>query len=133
LVWAKNGYKGKSYKKDMVSTYPYILKNQKFMIPIKRDEFKKISKKEFDKMDYYNFGIYRVKITCSDYRIFRYNKRNYYTHYDLTVAKKNGYKMELIVDDKPNCLIYGKDCRINGDVMFKQFIDYLFPLKKKKK
>ena len=131
LVWAKNGYKGKAYKKDMVSMYPYILKNQKFMIPIKRGEFKKITKKEFDKMDYYNFGIYRVKITGSDYRIFRYNKRNYYTHYDLAVAKKRSYKMELIEDDKPNFLFYGKDCRINGDVMFNQFVDYLFPLKKK--
>ena len=47
------------------------------MIPLKAGEFKKFSKDEFDKLEYFTYGIYRVKIDKSEdeniNRLFRFN------------------------------------------------------------
>jgi hypothetical protein len=130
LIWAENNYKGKGYKYDVVSEYSSILRNQRFYIPIKRGEFKKITQEEFDKKSFYEFGIYRCKIGGSN-NLFRKQTTNYYTHYDLTTAKELGLTIELICDDQPNFLYYSKVRRVCGSVMFKEYVDYLFPLKKK--
>ncbi len=131
LAWARRGYKGEGYKYDVISEYGAIMRHQNFSVPIKRGEFRKITKEEFENMDYYLFGIYRAKITGSKYKLFRNNSRNFYTHYELTLAKKRGYEIELIEDEKPNFLYYDKDTRVNGNKMFREFVDYVFFLKQK--
>lgn len=130
LIWAKNGYKGEGYKYDVVSEYPSILRDQRFCIPIKRGEFKKVTKETFDAKPFYEFGIYRCKISGSN-NLFRRQDTNYYTHYDLTTAKELGLTIELICDDQPNFLYYAKDRRVGGSAMFREYVDYLFPLKQK--
>lgn len=111
-----------------------------------------------DKLQY---GIYKCKITCNidldnirkieedgsddDYKeqlikcnLFRFNENNYYTHYDLIVAYKLGFKIELI-DDKINALVYSNDnVNLNNNtlclspIQFRKVISSLYELKDKK-
>ena len=70
IYWRINftEYEGGAYKYDIKSQYPSILKSV-FMIPLKAGEFKKFSKDEFDKLEYFTYGIYRVKIDKSEDKI----------------------------------------------------------------
>lgn len=131
IIWAKNGYKGPAHYSDIVSMYSAIMKQQHFSIPVRKGEFKKMTQEEFNSREYLEYGIYRVKISGINKKLFIENKRNKYTHYDLMVAKENGYKMELICDENPNALVYDANCRVNGNEMFGKYVDYLFDLKKK--
>ena len=128
-------YIGEAYKYDIKSQYPSILKSV-FMIPLKSGEFKKFSQEEFDKLEYYTYGIYRVKIEKSEdeniNRLFRFNNLNYYTHINITDAKKFGLKINLIEDDQANSLIYSRDKCLRADQIFKRFVDFLFKFKENK-
>lgn len=128
MAWAKK-YKGKCYKYDIVSYYPNIMKNQKFSVPIKRGKFIKLTKEQFDKLTFYQFGIYRCIIKNADYRYIKTDNDNYHTHIDLTLAKKMNYEIELIEDEQPNFLHWDANSRVNGNKIFDNFINYLFPLK----
>ncbi|GET61263.1 hypothetical protein GLOIN_2v1849173 [Rhizophagus irregularis DAOM 181602=DAOM 197198] len=46
------------------------------------------------------------------------NKRGIYTFIDLQRAKKLGLNIQLIQDGKPNALIYDREARIPGTVIF---------------
>jgi hypothetical protein len=126
-------YEGPAYKYDLVSHYPSIMSDQHFRIPIKRGEFRNITKDEFEEetREFFRYGIYRCKVFTDDKKMFRQNNDNYYTHYDLTMAKKRGYKIELIEDGKPNCLLYSREKVITGYRMFHDYVKLLFDLKKK--
>ena len=130
LCWSEKGYTGNAWKWDVNSAFPTVLSDQKFSFPIKRGTFKKITQKEFQNMTYYEPGIYRVTISDPDYKLLPTRKPNF-IHYDLTLAKKLGYKMEIIQDDKPNVLLYGGETRINGSVAFREYVTELYELKKK--
>ena len=82
----------------------------------------KESKEEFDKSEYYTYGIYRIKIEKSDdeniNRLFRFNNLNYYTHINITDAKKFGLKISIIEDDQANSLIYSRDKCLRADQIF---------------
>ena len=130
LVWGEK-YKGRAYKYDIVSRYPSIMISNHFAVPIKRGEFKTIPKNEFSELKFFSFGIWRAKINGANRKLFKINNLNYYTHYDLTRAKELGYEMELIEDEKPNFLFYDKYSRIQGNKIFKGFVDFLFDLKSK--
>lgn len=132
VMYAKKGYTGDGYKYDFISNYPSIMSSKYFLVPVKKGTFKNLSTKEFQELEYFQYGIYRCKITCDNPLIFKTNSKNYYTHYDLTHAKKKGLSIELIQDDQPNCLIYSRDCLINGSILFKDYVDTLFQLKQKK-
>lgn len=125
-------YTGEAYKYDVSSFYPSILSSQTFLVPIKRGTFTKLSNEEINEAKYFNPGICRAIITGEVGQVFRKNKLNYYTHYDLTTAKEMGLTIELIDDDQPNALIYGADQRVSGSKIFKKFIDTLFKLKQDK-
>ena len=81
------------------------------------------------------YGIYRVKITRSGdphvNKLFRFNDLDYYTQFDIGMARKLELEIELIIDDEANCLLYQKG-RVKGCSMFKNLLDYLFDLKKQK-
>ena len=128
-------YTGEAYKYDIKSQYPSILKSV-FMIPLKSGEFKKFSKDEFDKLEYFTYGIYRVKIDKSEdeniNRLFRFNNLNYYTHINITDAKKIGLKINLIEDEQANALMYSRDKCLRADQIFKRFVDSLFEFKENK-
>jgi hypothetical protein len=130
LAWAKE-YEGEGYSYDIISMYSAILRDQKFSIPIKPGKFLKMTKNEFENLKYFQYGIYRVKITVTKNELFKVNDKNYYTHYDLTFAKELGFEMELIEDDQPNALIYEANTRIYGHQLFRKYVDYFFQLKSK--
>ena len=128
LIWAEP-YKGELYKYDFVSYFSYLMTLTTNRFPIKRGEFKKITELE----NILEFGIYRCKIKPSKddniNKIFRINKRNFYTQLDIYSARKLGLEIELIKDSKPNLLYYTSDKLIKFGEVFKPFVDIMFNLK----
>jgi hypothetical protein len=127
MLWCEKGFEGETFKYDFVSHYPSIMSSDKFRFPIKKGEFVKIN--NLDKITY---GIYRVKISNVNERLFRLNPSNYYTHIDIFLAIKLNATIELINDDEPNALLYSPDKLIQGSRVFGEYINMLFELKKKK-
>ena len=125
-------YMGDIHNYDINSMYQAILKNKHFKIPTKTGTFVKIPKDEFDKLTFYKFGIYRVEImTDESYsKLFRFNKNNYYTSFDLTQARSYGLKIHYIECDF-NFLYYGANTFENGSILFKEFVDYMYELRKR--
>lgn len=95
--------------------------------PIKQGEIKYILTSELP--EHFQYGIYRCMIQKITTRLFRYNKNNYYTHFDLERAKELGLKIEMIEDGENNFLHYDRCKLILGRQLFGKFIDKLYPLK----
>ena len=76
------------------------------------------------------YGIYRAIITGHDYRLFRLNKDDHYTHFDLKRARELKYKIHLIQDGNANALLYLKG-KVSGKRLFGPTIERLYPLKQK--
>src|ERR1043165_7698786 len=74
------------------------------------------------------YGIYHAQIEYNTKNTLfqRYNKYNRYTHIDLSRAKELGLKVELIQDGSPNALVYEKETRIPGEVIFGEYVNFLF-------
>ncbi len=124
-------YKGKGYKYDIVSEYPYLYISKQHKYPYKRGELKILSKQEFDELNFFKFGIYHVIVENTDSRVFRHNEKHWYTHTDLNYAKdKLNAKLTLIEDNETNCLLYSADKLITGNKLFGKFVNFLFPLKR---
>ena len=122
-------YNGIVYQYDFISFYPSILRHRLFYIPVKPPMRKKISRDQFEKMkSKLKYGIYKVKISNFDNRIFRENKNNLYTHFDINFAVRQNYKIELIEDVEINFYDYSNSL-IRSDLVFKEFVDYVFKLK----
>jgi hypothetical protein len=81
--------------------------------------------------DYFKYGVYRCIINGTT-RLFRFNHDNYYTHFDLNLAKDLNLHIELIIDDQPNFLYYSRDKCLTGFEIFGRYVDKLFELKQKK-
>lgn len=127
---ARNGYKGTVYKYDFVSFYIYLMIANNY--PIKEGEAKTLTKEQFNAMDKMTYGLYFCNIQNHDYRLFHRSKNtdDWYTHMDISYARKHGYKVEIIDDGRMNFLSYeGK--LTSGKKLFGKYVDFLFPLKKK--
>ena len=124
-----NGY-GKSY--DLNSFYGSLLNCKTFQIPAAPGEKVFISKEEFKNLKYFKYGIYKVKITGNN-KLFKFNKVNYYTHFDLTIAKELNLLMEIDIDNDWNFYYYKKEILIKTKDIFGQFIEKLYELKKQNK
>jgi hypothetical protein len=115
------------YEYDKNSAYPSALTDVKFSFPYKTGEFKTIEKLP----EILNYGIYRVIIFPStdlhSNKLFRFNDDNYYTHYDISLAKYLNLKMELIQDDEANVLLYPD--RLNSHQYFGEFVYEMYSLK----
>ena len=110
-------YKGKfvnAYGYDYSRFYPHILRDKDFKFPLFAGTAKRFKKVNFNKL---RFGLYNVKVTCTDKRflsMFRYNDRNYYDNETLKYLNeiKEEYEitLELICDEdgSPNAYIYDK-------------------------
>jgi hypothetical protein len=134
MEYCKNGglifgdkYKGKAYKYDVVSQYPFVMRSDKMVFPIGEGILKTLTTEEFNELSFYQYGIYHVKISDANHKLFSQNSNNWYTHICLTRAKELQLKMELIQDDKPNFLHFSK--LVNGAKLFRPFVDYLFNFK----
>ena len=78
-------------------------------------------------------GLYRCTIVPPEDRstakLFNFRSNNIYTHYDLAVAQKLGLAIVLLLDGKPNALIYAKETRVPMRDAFKDTCAPLFKLK----
>jgi len=131
LIFAKS-YSGNLYHYDVKSLFPFLMKSNNLKVPIKRGEFIKL-----DKLDeILQFGIYRCIIKPSEdeniNKLFRLNKKNYYTSQDIQNARDLKLEIELIQDDKPNFLYYSGDKTIKSCVVFNEYVNILFQLKELK-
>ena len=129
-------YTGPGYYYDIKSMYPSIMKSTQ-VYPIKSGEFKIITNEElFKNKTYFAYGIYRCVIMKSNNQLinnlFRFNKKNKYTHIDLSNAIALGLSVQLIEDDKANFLYYARDKCLAGTELFSQYVDTLFKLKESK-
>lgn len=134
LIFAKK-YDGPAYKFDVKSFYPSMYgSTQKF--PIKCGEFQTITTQDLRNMDFASYGVYRACIQSSEdlniNKLFRFNKRNYYTHIDIKHARELGFDIKMIEDNQSNFLYYAPDKLISGCSLFGEFIDNVFELKQNK-
>lgn len=131
LIWAEK-YKGPVYKYDVKSMFPHLMKSSQNSFPIKRGEFEIIT----ELPTILKFGIYRCEIKPSDdkniNKLFRYNKKNFYTQLDIYNARELNLKINLIQDNKVNLLYYSSDKLIKFCEVFTNYVDILFDLKEKK-
>ena len=124
-------YSGKAHIFDINSRYPHIMQKSTNMFPIKAGTWKTIDSIQ-EKPEY---GIYRcviTKTTNDKYKFFVFNSEDHYTHLDVIMAKAYELKVELICDGKSNFLYYPKDCLVSGQLLFKKYVDDLYPLKLRK-
>ena len=130
IIFTDHEYTGPAYKYDVVSFYPSIM-NSKILFPLKEGEYLTIT--EFTD-PFFKYGIYRAVIEYNETKkkLFRWNKLNHYTHFDLTRAKELNLEIKLILDDQPNFLYYSRDKLITGTELFGNYVDTLFDLKQKK-
>ncbi|UZO09083.1 uncharacterized protein OCT59_029320 [Rhizophagus irregularis] len=134
LIWADNEWKGYGRQYDVTSLYPSIQQsNANFLI--RQGKFQ-ILKDFVDHRGYALYGLFRAssqgapkgKVSGNDI-LFRQNKRGVYTFIDLQRAKKLGLDIQLIQDGKPNALIYDREARIPGTVIFGEYVHFLFNIK----
>ena len=126
LIWAKNDWQDFGRQYDVTSLYPSIQQsNANF--PIRQGKFQTL--KDFvDHRGYALYGLFRAKVSGNNI-LFRQNKRGVYTFIDLQRAKKLSLNIQLIQDGKPNALIYDRDARIPGTVIFGEYVQFLFKIK----
>ena len=126
-------YEGVGYEADVNSYYAKLMSSSS-SFPIKKGTFETISDEEFAEMKYFKFGIYQTKIEKSDdeniNKLFDFNEKNYYTFISMTRAKELGLKMQMIQHNAPNFLFYPPEARIRYDHAFKNYMQYLFTLKR---
>ena len=127
--WEK--YSGNVHIFDINSRYPHVMQKSTNMFPIKAGTWRIIDSIQ-EKPEY---GIYRCtisKVSNEQFKFFVFNSENHYTHLDVIMAQAYGLKIELICDGKANFLHYPKDCLVSGALLFKKYIDDLYPLKLRK-
>jgi hypothetical protein len=109
------------YGYDFSLNYPNLMSSKEFQFPIK--EGTEMILTELPKK--LKYGIYKIKfdintITNNFNVVFKIQKSNCYTHYELNFIKKKfpEIKFELIQDKKPNCLLYNDEDIITGFELF---------------
>ena len=128
-------YEGQGFKYDVKSRYPSIMCSS-YLVPIKQGKFENWTNEMFNQYEeWYPTGIYRCQIKKSgDYttdRLFRFNQNNYYTSNALKHAKFLKLEIEIIIDGDFNALLYPKELCMCSSEIFKDYVDYLYPLKEK--
>jgi len=138
LLYSQNGISGKFNCYDVNSYYPHLMKNPKLLIPYGEPSYQVIN----EVPDIVRLGIYRARIggvspttttsqtpTSSgiDRRLFLPNSRNYYTNEDIKRAIQLNYKVEMIMDGKPNFCHY--ETHIKAHYLFAEYVDYFYQFK----
>ena len=127
-VYCKKGiYDGKFYSYDHKGSYPSIFNSQYFKIPISTPKFTTITQEQFDNMRKSpNYGIYRCIVEDGNPK-FKYNYNNFYTHFVLEIARKEGLKIDIIMDDVPNYMSY--EHKVSSSRLFGYYIETMYKLK----
>ena len=124
-----------SYGRDFKAYYPNTMGSTDLQIPTK--EGKEYTLESLPKRrKHLKFGYYRCEITCKkdDFRkLFSFNPRKIYTHYDLRVAFKHqtkyNIKMDLIQDSQPNAYLYDNVNLIEAKELFGEWFKEVDKLK----
>ena len=121
-------YEGKAFKYDVNSFYPYLLNTNMLRIPQKKGTLTDIDQQEFDEQEFVTIGIYHASITGDiNPKLFTVLKSNKYTHYEINRAKKLKYSIKIL----GQALMWTPDQVVGAKKVFGEFVEYLFPLKKK--
>ncbi|RGB38854.1 hypothetical protein C1646_755172 [Rhizophagus diaphanus] len=133
IIWAEP-YEGKASQYDVNEFYPSVLLQKDVQWPIGPGEFKTIT----SFTNNLQYGIYRVHIEglpkksspqCS--QLIRYNQEEYYTHYDIEIARKNGLGVELI-NISPNAFVFNPENLRSGKFLFENWAEELISIKREK-
>lgn len=157
------------YSYDVKSSYPSVLVHPDFKIPIRKGEFKYIEPEKFKKfieikkdkngLDKLNlqYGLFKCKISKSEksdkfdeltrsgykpFDEFIKSDHDVYTHFDILLAKKLGYDVELLNENiypyiingnnTPfNCFVYSTDELIESNVIFSKIVKKFYDAKQK--
>jgi hypothetical protein len=134
LLYAKDGQYENVTQIDQNTMYGYYLGSKQLIVPMKEGRFKVMKNEEIK--TFAPYGIFRCEIESTDKaknKLFRFNKHNYYTHYDINNAIKLKFNINLIDDGQANALLYDGESRIYSDKVFNKTIEYLYDLKQKYK
>jgi len=132
LMWCKANYSGFGICYDINSYYPSLMIDKQFQFPVECYEKIYYSKNEFNRLNYYKYGLYRCNVLGDDF-LFKKNPMNIYCHYDLTVAKELGLKIEINTEEEYNFYYYSKEKLVKGMDLFGPFVEKLYELKLKNK
>ncbi len=70
LRWCEKDYEGQLYGIERNSSYPAIVSSNRMVFPVKAGTFKKYTQEEFNKLEFYSFGIYHCHIENNKRHIF---------------------------------------------------------------
>jgi hypothetical protein len=119
-------YYNSAYEYDINSAYPASL--NKITIPLEQPTFKKVDHIP-DKLEN---GFYLCKITGTN-KLFRFNNyHNVYKSGDVSIARRLGLTIEIIMDVKYNVMSYEGKQFLKGSLVLKKFNDFWFEQKKLK-
>ena len=128
-------YSGPAYEYDIISMYPSILLTN-LLIPVQKGESNFIKNEDFQKKEYYAYGLYHCIIKMSDSKeinnLFRYNSNNWYTSIDLKRANELNLSINIIENGQVNFIYYNSSKCVRACDLFKDYIDIVYKLKKKK-
>lgn len=111
---------------DINSSYPYILQAEGFMFPTKIGRHCKLNKVS-------GYGFFHVKLlnqSAINYKLFKTNDDEWYTHIDIKILDMNNYSYELY-DGEFNAYIYDDECLLSSKLIFGKIINDLYELKNK--
>ena len=130
LMFALDEFTGDTvYEYDIVSLYPSIM-NSDMRFPIKHGEFKYV--KTCDLPEFFQYGLYNAVVTVKHgvHRgLYKLNKNNWYTHYDMQRFKELGFEVNMVEDNENNFLYYSRDKLILGKDLFGKYVNLLYGLK----
>lgn len=133
LIYCENGTYKECYGYDYKSFYPWALGKSDFKIPLKEGRLVKLKRLDKNKIKY---GFYNVLIQSDDPRflkIFKYSKKNIYTHYSLLFAYKHQQEFNIKIEllkDYDAYLYHSKDLCKSVDI-FGNWYDKLIEVKNK--
>lgn len=100
--------------------------------PVGNGEFQTVEDFEYNNrgQTFTYYGLFKAKIEKQENvnKLFRYNSSGIYTHIDLKRARDLGLTVTL-ESSSPNALIYGTKTKIQGQVIFGTYVDFLFKVK----
>lgn len=131
LYYAENIELKDAYSYYFRMFYPYLLASDKFKFPTSEGEWI-----DFDKMTYtvnnIPYGFYNCEILCKNEnfnKVFSYNKKCWYTHYDLQIALKLQKKCNVKIKLLGDAYIYDESTLSTGKQVFGRWYMYLSQLK----
>lgn len=122
-------YKGVAYKYDINSYYPSILNSKTAKFPISPGKLIDITTEDIKQKRFVKFGVYHAEIECDNPKMFTTISTNMYSHIEINYAKQLGLNITIL----GQCITWDQDQLRTFNSIFGDYIDYLYPLKKKHK